>query len=157
MIIKANKATTENLVAVRCYSEIHHYKHVEKPITVWCLEGRDWLLHRFIEVNFSKWTESNQIFTNDFVCLYYHIFKISSQINERKFFIPNDFLVFSLWFSDFLPMIFSPNDDSSETIPRIPNKNKTLVEWGHDPLPQIPMFWWRAADTYNEEYCHAAR
>ena len=28
------------------------------------------MLHRFIEVNFSKLTDSNQIFRNDFVCLY---------------------------------------------------------------------------------------
>ena len=41
----------------------------EKPITVFCLEGCDWLLHRFIEVNFSKLTDSNPIFRNDFVCL----------------------------------------------------------------------------------------
>ena len=40
---------------------------MEQPITVGCLEGSDWLLHRFIEVNFSKLTDSNQIFRNDYV------------------------------------------------------------------------------------------
>ena len=34
---------------------------MEQPITVGCLEGCDWLLHSFIEVNFSKLTDSNQI------------------------------------------------------------------------------------------------
>ena len=61
---------------------------MEQPITVGCLEGFDWLLHSFIEVNFSQLTDSNQIFRNDFVCLYYHLNKISIQINECIVFFP---------------------------------------------------------------------
>ena len=65
---------------------------MEQPITVWCLEGCDWLLHRFIEVNFSKLTDSNKIFRNDFVCLHYHLCKFSTQINDSKIFAPYDCL-----------------------------------------------------------------
>ena len=43
--------------------------HLYQPITVGCLEGCDKLLHRLIEVNFSKLTDSNQIFRIDYVCL----------------------------------------------------------------------------------------
>ena len=63
-------------------------KPMEQPITVGCLENCDWLLHSFIEVNFSKLADSNQIFRNDFVCLYYHLSKISIQINQCKHFSP---------------------------------------------------------------------
>ena len=48
----------------------------------------DWLLRRFIEVNFSKLTGSNQIFRNDFVGLHYHLCNISSQIIECIIFAP---------------------------------------------------------------------
>ena len=33
---------------------------MEQPITGWCLEGCDWLLHMFIEINFSKLTDSKK-------------------------------------------------------------------------------------------------
>ena len=56
---------------------------MEQPITVGCLESCDWLLHRFIEENCSKLTDFDQIFRNDFVCLYYHLSKIS-----KKFRLP---------------------------------------------------------------------
>ena len=36
--------------------------------------------HKFIEVNFSKFMDGNQIFRIDFVCIHYHLCKISSQI-----------------------------------------------------------------------------
>ena len=42
-------------------------------------DGR--FINRFIEGNFSKFTHSNQIFKNDFVCNHYHLSKI--QLNYR--------------------------------------------------------------------------
>ena len=47
-----------------------------------------WLvpIDNFIEVNFSKLTDSNQIFRNDFVWIHYHLGKIS-QIIECKIFV----------------------------------------------------------------------
>ena len=48
----------------------------------------DWLLQRFIEVNFSKLTDSNQIFRNYFVGLHYHLCKVSSQIIKCVIFAP---------------------------------------------------------------------
>ena len=61
---------------------------MEQPITALQTPDCDWLLHRFIEVNFSKLTDSNQIFRNDFVCLHYHHCDISSQIIEFVIFYP---------------------------------------------------------------------
>ena len=55
---------------------------MEQPITALQTPDCDWLLHRFIEVNFSKLTDSKEIFRNYFVCLHYHVCKISSQIIE---------------------------------------------------------------------------
>ena len=40
---------------------------MEQPITALQTPGCDWLIHKFLEVNFSKLTDSNQIFRNDFV------------------------------------------------------------------------------------------
>ena len=51
----------------------------------------DWSSHKFIEVNFSSITDSNQIFRNDFVCNHYDLFKMSSQIIECKIFATYDF------------------------------------------------------------------
>ena len=42
--------------------------------------------HKFIKVNFSKLTDSNQIFRIDFVSIHYHLNKISCQIIECNFF-----------------------------------------------------------------------
>ena len=53
---------------------------MEQPITALQTTDCNWLLHRFIEVNFSKLTDSNQIFRNDFIDLHYDLCKISSQI-----------------------------------------------------------------------------
>ena len=36
--------------------------------------------------------DSNQIFRNDFVGLYYHLCKLSTKINECKIICPSDFL-----------------------------------------------------------------
>ena len=52
---------------------------------------------KLVEVNFSKLMDRNQIFWNDFVCLYYHFCKISTQINECNFFYPYDFLQWTLY------------------------------------------------------------
>ena len=54
------------------------------PITVERLKCCDWSVHKFIEVNFSKLTDSNQIFRIDFLCIHYHLCEISSQIIECK-------------------------------------------------------------------------
>ena len=51
--MKANKVIPENLVSVRYIWEIHFYKFIKQIITVESLEGWDWLLYGFIEVNFS--------------------------------------------------------------------------------------------------------
>ena len=52
----------------------------------------DWSPKKFIEVNFSQLTDSNQILMNDFVCIHCHLCKISSQIIEWKFFANFDLL-----------------------------------------------------------------
>ena len=52
------------------------------------------LILYFIEMNFSKLTHNNQIFRNDFVCIHYHLCKISPQTIECKIFAPDDFLDF---------------------------------------------------------------
>ena len=49
-------------------------------------------VHRFIEMYFSKLTNNNQIFRNDFDCIHHHLCKISCQIIECKIFDPYDFL-----------------------------------------------------------------
>ena len=66
---------------------------MEQPNTAFQTPDCDWLLHSFIEVNFSKLPDSNQIFRNDFVCLYYHLFKISAQIIECVIFAPYEFSI----------------------------------------------------------------
>ena len=48
-------------------------------------------LDKFIDRNFSKVMDSNQIFSNDFVCILYHLCKTSVQIFECIIFAP------SLW------------------------------------------------------------
>ena len=59
---------------------VNFEKFTSIPITVGCLEGCDWLLHRFKEVNFSKLADSNQIFRNYFVYLHDHLCEISLEI-----------------------------------------------------------------------------
>ena len=61
---------------------------MEQPITALQTHDYNWLLHRFKEVNFSKLTDSNQIFRNDFIDLHYHLCKISPQIIEYIIFVP---------------------------------------------------------------------
>ena len=71
--------TAENLPA---------HEPMEQPITVGCLEGCDWLLHRFIEVNFSKLTDSNQIFRNDCLPLLSSANKFQLKLMRANFFLP---------------------------------------------------------------------
>ena len=63
-----------------------------RPITTLQTLDSDWAPHKFIEVNFSKLTDSNQIFRIDFVHIHYHLCEISTQIIEFKIFAPYDFL-----------------------------------------------------------------
>ena len=56
------------------------------PITFERLKCCDWSVHKFLEMKFSKLTDSNQIFRIDFVCIHYHLCEISCQIIECKFF-----------------------------------------------------------------------
>ena len=51
------------------------------------IECCHWSVHKFIEVNFSKLTDCNQIFRNEFVSIHYHLGEISCQIIECKFFL----------------------------------------------------------------------
>ena len=44
--------------------------------------------HKFIEVNFSKLTDCNQIFRIDIASIHYHLGEISCQIIECKIFGP---------------------------------------------------------------------
>ena len=64
---------------------------MDGPITALQMLDCDWSVDKFIEVNFSKLTDNDQIFRNDFDCIR-HFCKISSQINECKILAPYDFL-----------------------------------------------------------------
>ena len=69
--MKANKVIPEDLVNVRQLWEIYLNKPMEQPITALQTPDCDWLLHRFVQVNFSKLTESNKIFEEWFVLMNY--------------------------------------------------------------------------------------
>ena len=58
------------------------------PITVSCLEGCNWLLHRFTEVKFLKLTDINQIFRNAFVRHYFTSVKFKLKLLSTNFFLP---------------------------------------------------------------------
>ena len=78
--MNAIKVIPENLVA-SCLLTLRNsplYKLMEGPITALQKLDCDWFLHNFIEVNFSKLTNSNQMFRNDFVRIHYNLCKISS-------------------------------------------------------------------------------
>ena len=62
------------------------------PITAFQTLYCDWSPHKFIEKNFSKLTDSSQIFRINFVYIHYHLCKISPQIIDCKIFDPYDFL-----------------------------------------------------------------
>ena len=61
---------------------------MDGPITVERLKCCDWSVHKFIEVNFSKLTDSNGIFRIDFVGIHYHPGEISCQKCSAKFIGP---------------------------------------------------------------------
>ena len=88
--MNANKVLPENLLLSPQF-EIHLYKPEERPITVGV-----W----FINVNFSKLTDNNQIFRNDFDCIHYHLCKFSTQIVSEFFllFVNSLLQLTSLWF-----------------------------------------------------------
>ena len=50
---------------------------MDGPITVKRLKCCDWSPDNFIGVNFSKLTDSDQIFRIDFVSIHYHLGEIS--------------------------------------------------------------------------------
>ena len=47
------------------------------------------LFKQYIDVNFSKLTDCNQVFRNNFLCIHYLISKISTQIIKCKNFAPD--------------------------------------------------------------------
>ena len=61
------------LLIVSWLWKIHLYKLMEAPIKVERLKCCDWSVHKFIEVNFSKLTDSNQIVRIDFVSIHMHL------------------------------------------------------------------------------------
>ena len=76
---------------------------MEQPITALQTPDCDWLLHRFIEVNFSKLTKNNQIFKNDFVYLHDYLCEILSAIMECIVFAPYKFYkttIYSIVYSE---------------------------------------------------------
>ena len=95
VVINADKVNPVNLVAVPKLWEIYLYKLAEGIIialqTLDCHLTVTVIVHKFIEVNFSKLTDNTQIFRNDFDCIHYHLCKIS-QIIGCKFFAQCDFL-----------------------------------------------------------------
>ena len=99
------------------------YKPMEQPVWRAVIA---WLLHRNIEVNFLKLMDSNQIFRNGFVCLYYHLCKILSQINECKIFSPNDFLQWTFYNTIYSMVIL--NDTGFSLCLPIYNLHSSTVE-----------------------------
>ena len=71
VVMNAIRVIPENLVVVVNFEKF--YKLMHGPITVERLKCCDWSVHKFIEVNFSKLTDSNQIFRIDFVSIHYTI------------------------------------------------------------------------------------
>ena len=69
-----------------------------QPITGRITRDCDWLRHRLIEVNFSKLTDMNQIFRNEFVCLHYHLGKKPSQIIQCIIFAPYELTITTIDF-----------------------------------------------------------
>ena len=61
---------------------------MEKPITVGCLEDSDWLLHRYIEINFSKLMDGNQISRNDLFAFIIISVKFQVKLMSANFFLP---------------------------------------------------------------------
>ena len=97
---------------------------MEQPITALQTPDCDWLLHRFIEVNFSKLMDSDQIFRNYFVGLHYHLCKISSQIIECIIFAPYELSI---------TIIYSMLWPSGHWVIRLGWPSRHQVTWPVDP------------------------
>ena len=54
--------------------------------------ARIWLVARDV-MNFSRLTHNNEIFRNDFVCIHYHIYKISARIFQCETFASCEFSI----------------------------------------------------------------
>ena len=67
--------------------EIHFYKRMDGPITALQTLECDRSVHKFIEVNFSNLTESNQIFNNDFVAFIITSVKYHLKLLSANFFL----------------------------------------------------------------------
>ena len=67
VVMNANEVNPENLVAVRLLWEIHLYEFMDGPISTLQALDYNWSVHKFTEVNFSKLTDNNQIFRNDWL------------------------------------------------------------------------------------------
>ena len=65
---------------------------MDEPITALQTVDCYWFVLKFIDMNFLKLTDNNQIFRNDFDCILYRLCTISYKITECKIFAPYDFL-----------------------------------------------------------------
>ena len=63
--MNASKVNPENLVVIR-YDKFASINTALRTLDC------DWSLHKFIEENFSKLTDNNQIFRIDFACNHFH-------------------------------------------------------------------------------------
>ena len=70
-------------------------KLMDGPITALQTLDCDWSLYKFIDMNFSKLTHNNQIFRNDFVCIYYPSVKYHLKFLNAKIFASRDLLEIS--------------------------------------------------------------
>ena len=67
------------------FTSIHLWSN-QSQLGVW--RACDWLLHSFIEVNFSKLTDNNQIFRDDFAAFIITSKKIKFKLISANFFLP---------------------------------------------------------------------
>ena len=75
MIMNANNVIPENLLLSVNFDKFNNVneEHDQSQSNIRRAVTCDWSRTSFIESNFSKLTDSNQIFRNDFVCITYHI------------------------------------------------------------------------------------
>ena len=66
---------------------IEKFELIDGPITVERLKCCDWSVHKFTEVNFSKLTDSNQIFRIHFVSIHCHLGEFSRSIIKCNFLV----------------------------------------------------------------------
>ena len=69
---------------------------MDLPITALQTLDCDWSVDKFIEVNFSKLTDNNQIITNHFDCIHYHLCKYLKLLSA-KFLLPMISLKWTLY------------------------------------------------------------